>query len=120
MKALLLSLMLYIGLSTTAQAYEKGETVWAAYACTNEDSMIQVVEADVLNIKAAQLMMRSLFSAEECKLVQPPGQQVIVEQVIIEYEDSEGIASQLLSIKASPEATRLYYLIVTLDDKESI
>lgn len=120
MRTLLISLLLILGLSTTALAYEKGEAIWVAYACTKEDSMLQVVEADVLNTNAARLMMRSLFKAEECRMIQPPGQQVIVEQVIIQYEDSEGASTQLLSVKASHEATRLYYVIATLEDKESL
>jgi len=97
---------------TKGYAFEVGETFPASYVCKSKELVMQVAEKDVEDTKRASELMAMFFRIGQCIPVN--GHVVFVKEVLLDYEDSEGVFTQVLGVlaKAGPDQPTFYVIVI--------
>lgn len=124
MKLIYFILFAFVALLTytcqnTAQAYQKGDTTPISYICKTEQAMLKLAEIDAYDTDAAGLVMRMYFQEGECIVFIPPGKMAFVAGILLEYQDSKGVLTQVLEVIGDDRRT-VYYTIVVVPIKETL
>jgi hypothetical protein len=111
----ILSLMAII--PTKGYAFEVGETFPAGYVCKSEELVMQVAEKDAEDVKKAGELMAMFFRTGQCVPVN--GHVVFVKEVLLDYKDSKGVLTQVLSVlaKAGPDQPTFYVIVTPKTNK---